>query len=517
MTVESRFSERELISETIVGAEQTITDTPSASIYTDTSRVGRYQLIYRIGAGGMATIYVGRLSGLAGFERLVAVKIIHQHLAKSKKFVNMFLDEARVAASIHHPNIAEIYEVGKDGEIFFMVGEFVHGQDLGKLLRRSDEIGHLLPPGLLSQIGAQICFGLHAAHETRDKDGNLLNLIHRDISPNNILISYSGFVKIIDFGVAWATGRLAHTETGALKGKVGYVAPEQITGQPLDRRSDIFSAGVMQYIMATMTHPFPGNSDAERLQKIVTGNVVPPREINPDVDPELERIILKAMSTSPDARYNTAAEMGQELEAYAESTGEDIKPESLSSVVTQLFESEELEHRTRLSLYRGTMRDSDEDLDVRMDVQTISRETLNDVLVNAAVKKATWRNMWILSALALMVLALAVAVFFLYKEKADKVKDGTPSDMTSETEPKTRKKNDGPTEVHSPGKTENLPPDEQAVRAIKTTEGTQAEKEPSPTEDTDKAPVKGADARKKRPGIFKKKEPALIQNPYQPD
>ncbi len=500
------MASRDLVPETVGGPPRSTFDNLVSSIFTEIVKVGRYQLIYRIGSGGMATVYVGRLSGLAGFERLVAVKAIHQHLADSKKFVDMFLDEARVAASVHHPNVAEIYEVGKDGDLFFMVGEFVHGQDLGKILRRSDEVGKPLSEGMLAQIGAQICFGLHAAHETRDKNGELLNLIHRDVSPNNVLISYSGFVKIIDFGVAWATDRLAHTESGALKGKIGYVAPEQITGQPLDRRSDIFSAGVMQYIMATMTHPFPGSSDAERLQRIVTGDVLRPSEVNPDVHPELERIIMKAMSTSPDDRYRTAAEMGQELEAFAESTREDVKAEYLSAVVSGLFESEELEHQKRLAFYREAAKDFDLDMEERLDPLN-TQETINDVLVNAAVKKATGKNMWIFSALALMVLLLAVAVFLLYKDKVDKEADGRPSDFTSET-PKVLDDKQGSGDVRAAAKNEDNTTGEQA------TPEPSGEQNESPA-NTGEAPSKSLN-KKKRPGPSKQKGPTLIENPYQP-
>lgn len=429
MDVDSKLTDSEAVAETVVGHQRWMSAfrQEGAPILLERANIAKYELIYRLGSGGMATVYVARLSGLAGFERLVAVKAIHQHLADSKKFVDMFLDEARVAAAIHHPNVAEIYDVGKDKDQFFMVGEFVHGHDLGKLLRRAEERQKPLSQGLLAQIGAQICFGLHAAHQTRDKNGKPLNLIHRDVSPNNILISYNGFVKIIDFGVAWASNRLAHTESGALKGKIGYVAPEQITGQPLDRRSDIFSAGVIQYIMATMTHPFPGSSDAERLHRIVTGDIVPPREINPDVHPELERIVLKAMSTSPADRYDSAAQMGQDLEAFAESTGAEIKSETLSSLMFELFESELLDHQSSLNLYRETkQREREEASGFVGDIMDtgsfpLPQDTLTDVLkpVETAVKRATHRNMWIMSVLTVFVLILAIAVVFLYKAQAE--------------------------------------------------------------------------------------------------
>ncbi len=340
-----------------LGVPQLMPATVGRVFLNEQVRVGRYELIYRLGSGGMATVFVGRLSGPAGFERMVAIKVIHQHLADSKKFVNMFLDEARMAALIHHPNVVEIHEVGRDQGLFYMVGEFVHGPDLGKLLRRIEDRNTALSPAFAAHIAAQVCLGLQAAHETRGKDGNLLNLIHRDVSPNNVLISYDGYIKLIDFGVAWAKNKLAHTESGALKGKIGYISPEQILGQEVDHRSDIFSVGVLLYIMATLTHPFPGKSDAERLNKIISGEITPPRKVRPDVHPGLEEIILKAMASSPDERYTTASVMAKELEAFISSLGETVKTEDMASFLAPLFEVEKQTHQSSVAAYRAA-RDS---------------------------------------------------------------------------------------------------------------------------------------------------------------
>ncbi len=522
MDVEPKLTDSEAVAETVVGHQRWMSfpREDRVPILLERTNIGRYELIYRLGSGGMATVYVARLSGLAGFERLVAVKAIHQHLADSKKFVDMFLDEARVAAAIHHPNVAEIYEVGKDKDQYFMVGEFVHGYDLGKLLRRSEERRQPLSHGLLAQIGAQICFGLHAAHQTRDKNGNPLDLIHRDVSPNNILISYNGFVKIIDFGVAWASNRLAHTESGALKGKIGYVAPEQITGQTLDRRSDIFSAGVIQYIMATMTHPFPGNSDAERLHKIVTGELVAPREINPDVHPELERIIMKAMSTSPADRYDSAAQMGQDLEAFAESTGAEIKSETLSTLMFELFESELLDHQSSLNLYRETkQREREEATGFVGDIMDtgsypLPQDTLTDVLrpVEKAVKRATHRNMWIMSVLTVFMLILAIAVVFLYKAQAEnerrteeispeRIVDrsskavGNPVEGNDIVTPKTKREESSPSTQETQPSVPNLEPTSAMDKGL-----------------PQAAQKKTGNLRKRKPN--KKPSQGLINNPY---
>jgi serine/threonine protein kinase len=330
----------------------------SRAFLAEQIRIGRYDLIYRLGSGGMAAVFVGRLAGLAGFERVVSVKVIHHHLADSKKFINMFLDEARMAASIHHPNVVEIHEVGCDRGTYFMVGEFVHGPDLGRLLRSLEDNGKPLAPQYAAYIAEQVCLGLHAAHETCDKDGNPLNLIHRDVSPNNVLISYNGFVKLIDFGVAWARNKLAHTESGALKGKIGYISPEQILGHAVDRRGDIFSVGVLLYVMSTLSHPFPGKSDAERLNKIISGQIQPPSEVRPDVNPGIERIILKALALSPNDRYRSAQEMAEDLRAFVASLQETVKPEDLGKLISSQFEKEKPVHEASLKAYRAARGDS---------------------------------------------------------------------------------------------------------------------------------------------------------------
>ncbi|HUT76709.1 MAG TPA: serine/threonine-protein kinase, partial [Polyangia bacterium] len=175
-------------------------------------RIGRYEVIYPLAHGGMAEVYVGRLPGMAGFEKFVAIKLIHAHLSKEKQFIKMFLDEARLAASIRHPNVAEIYEVGRDGDLYFMVGELVLGQDLHATMRQARKEDVAFPEALSAHIVSQVCLGLHEAHEHKDPDGDPLGLVHRDVTPRNILLSYGGFAKLADFGVAWAQNNLAHSE-----------------------------------------------------------------------------------------------------------------------------------------------------------------------------------------------------------------------------------------------------------------------------------------------------------------
>jgi serine/threonine-protein kinase len=316
------------------------------------SRIGRYEVIYPLAQGGMASVHVGRMSGMAGFEKLVAIKVIHSHLASEMPFVQMFLDEARLAARIHHPNVGEVIEVGEDGGIYYMVCELIAGQSVRNVFRRAEAAGDKIPRPMSADICAKVCQALHEAHELKDAEGKPLGIVHRDVSPRNVLVSYNGFVKLIDFGIAWAEGRMSHTDAGKIKGKLAYMPPEQLEGQPLNRRSDIFSLGVMLYLMVTGKHPFAGVSDAERMHKILAGVFMPPRLVNPAIEAKLDAVITKAMARLPEDRFATAAEMGRELMAFvhasASPSGSWDSSTELAAMMNDLFKEEMIEHRERL-------------------------------------------------------------------------------------------------------------------------------------------------------------------------
>lgn len=333
---------------------------PSASIIIQGSppaplsrtTIDKYEVIYPLEQGGMASVHVGRLSGIAGFEKLVAIKVVHPHLMNERAFLEMFLDEARLAAQIRHPNVVEIYSLGQEEDLYYMMCELVLGQNLRALMQRSLERASPLGFGQIAYIGTEVCRGLHAAHEARSQDGEMLGLVHRDVSPRNVLISYSGHVKIIDFGVAWAKGKLSQTRTGAIKGKIAYMPPEQLQGFPLDRRSDIYSVGVMLYRMATNYHPFPGSTQVERMTRIIEGKFPPPREMRQDVPSELERIILKAMAYSANDRFDTAESMAEDLEAFARSTSEPWGAAALGKISSALFLHEMQRHEVLMRAHR---------------------------------------------------------------------------------------------------------------------------------------------------------------------
>ncbi|MCU0663778.1 MAG: serine/threonine protein kinase [Myxococcota bacterium] len=329
-----------------------VQDDAPATTKSDLTRIGRYDLIYVLGRGGMATVYMGQVSGLAGFEKLVTVKVIHQHLAQEQQFQDMFLDEARLSARIQHPNVAATQEVGKEDGLLYMVGEFVEGQSLktvmSKARRRSTRLSH----PMAAYVAACVCDGLHAAHELTDEEGRPLGLVHRDISPPNVMISYQGFVKLIDFGVAQARGRLSHTEAGAIKGKMGYLAPEQLQCKRLDRRCDIFALGVMLYELTSGHHPFPGETGLERLNRIAHGDYRPPRSVEPSIDPKLERIVVKALANRREDRFDSAAEMGAALRQYIGGTGIPMGTEQLLEVMGCLFPDEIAKHRATVKTFR---------------------------------------------------------------------------------------------------------------------------------------------------------------------
>jgi serine/threonine-protein kinase len=316
--------------------------------------IGQYEVLYPLAAGGMASIHVARRLGLSGFERLVALKVVHPHLIQDdEEFVHMFLDEARLAASIHHPNVGEVLEVGEEQGLYYMVSELVLGHDLRGLVRRLAESGQRLSADLVAHLVSEVGRGLHAAHEVKGADGAVLNLVHRDVTPRNILLSYDGAVKLIDFGVAQARGRHTQSTVSTIKGKAGFVSPEAIRGEVLDRRSDIFSLGVVLYWLLTQTYPFLGRGQVDWIPKVLSGSFRRPREINPGIPPELEAVVLRAMALRADDRYATAAQMSDDLDAFIGARRCRDLGKQLSVLVQERFALELLEHEERLRIARG--------------------------------------------------------------------------------------------------------------------------------------------------------------------
>ncbi|MEP7132353.1 MAG: TonB family protein [Acidobacteriota bacterium] len=278
-------------------------------------KFGQYEIIERIAAGGMAELSKARRSGVEGFQKIVAIKKILPHLADNDEFITMFADEAKLAAQLNHPNIVHIFDLGKiEAGGYFIAMEYVDGRDLRSLLQSAREFGTPLPVPLAVYIASKIAAALDYAHRRRDGEGRELNVVHRDVSPPNILISYEGDIKLCDFGIAKAASKASQTQSGALKGKVQYMSPEQAWGRPIDRRSDIFSLGCVLFEMLTEEKLFRGDTDLSVLEKVRAANVAVPSTLNPEVPRGLDAIVAKALAREPEERYDIASDMLRDLE-----------------------------------------------------------------------------------------------------------------------------------------------------------------------------------------------------------
>jgi len=277
---------------------------------------GSYQLIKRLATGGMAQIFLARQVGLEGFEKLLVVKRILPHLAENEEFVRMFLDEARIAARLNHPNVVQIFNLGQQDDSFFLAMEYIHGEDARRVWKRSEQLGNPLPIPLVCRVVMDACAGLDYAHKKVDPAGNPLNIVHRDISPQNILITFDGGVKVVDFGIAKAADQATVTRSGVLKGKYSYMSPEQAAGKRVDCRSDIFALGVVLYELLTGTRLFKRQSDIQTLNAVTTCEVTPPSRVNPRVPVDLEPIVMKALAREPENRFQEAVHLQLALEDW---------------------------------------------------------------------------------------------------------------------------------------------------------------------------------------------------------
>lgn len=288
-----------------------------AEVLCPGTRLGRYELLTRLAVGGMAELYLARATGIEGFEKLVALKRILPQHASDPSFVSMFLDEARLAASLQHGNIAQVYDIGQTEHALFFTMEFVHGRDVRTLLHTACKRGRKVPMEHAVHIAAGAAAGLHAAHEKTDYAGASLGIVHRDVSPANVLVSFDGCVKLIDFGVAKASRRNTETRAGTLKGKVAYMSPEQCLGEEIDRRSDVFSLGIVIYELTTRKRLFAGENDFTIMRRIVEEDAPPPSSKVRGYPEELEAIVMRALARDREQRYETAQQVQLDLERFA--------------------------------------------------------------------------------------------------------------------------------------------------------------------------------------------------------
>jgi hypothetical protein len=304
---------------------------------TQTTKLGRYEIVERLAEGGMADVLLARTVGIEGFERHVVIKRIRAAQARDVRYVTMFLDEARLAASLHHANVVQVNDIGQeDGEYFFAM-EYVHGEDARNILRRASERGARVPLEHVLAIVTSAAAGLHHAHEQIRADGTSLGIVHRDVSPANILIGFDGGVKVADFGIAKAAHQTVETQSGMLKGKVAYMSPEQCNNEPVDRRSDVFSLGIVLHELVTVRPLFQRENDFLTMSAIVHEEVPRPSMVDPDVPPELEAIILKALARSPADRYATVDDMRRALEQFSVNAGVRTSTTALADYMRTMF------------------------------------------------------------------------------------------------------------------------------------------------------------------------------------
>jgi serine/threonine-protein kinase len=335
-------------------------------------RLGRYVLGPALGAGGAACVYLARLDGPHGFERLLALKLVHEHLLSDGEFSAMFLDEAKLCVRLSHPNIVHTYELGREGDVPFIAMEYLHGKPLSSVYQRAFQRGEPLPYDLIAWMGARAADALHYAHDLKDERGRSMRLVHRDISPDNLFVTYDGQLKVIDFGIARAEGRLIKTEFGQVKGKFRYMSPEYALGRSFDHTLDLFALGASLYEASLGAAAFQGADELETVERLVLGERVEPSRIRGDFPAPLAAVLDRAMNTSRTVRYDNGSQMSNELDAYAKLTSSAAR-ERLSSCMKRLF-AEEIEHDTAATLELRALRLSANEETTRLQHELSARE-----------------------------------------------------------------------------------------------------------------------------------------------
>ena len=401
------------------------------------TQVGRYRLCFELASGGMATVYLARMDGPHGFEKLVALKRIHPHLVSERRYVEMFLDEARIASGITHPNVCTVFDFGESGDEYFLTMEYLVGEPLARLSRRvtasAEQRESPLLPLKMARIIEDACEGLHAAHESKDANGQPLNVVHRDVSPKNLFMTYSGVVQVVDFGIASARQRTHRTATGHLKGTMPYTAPEQISGGTVDRRVDIWGLGVVLWELLTFDRLFRRETEVETMYAVLVGDIPAPSERRPDIPPELDGIVMKALQRDPNERWQTAREMGQALHAFASKQAEHVGAAELSNWMDELFPQGEARRREIMdrALTQG--------FQVPRLTEDVDDELTGAATVAAAVRpglasKSRPRSRWVRPAIAFGALFVLLASAWGVQQLATRTLSSS-ADLSSEPAP----------------------------------------------------------------------------------
>ncbi|MGA9520864.1 MAG: serine/threonine-protein kinase, partial [Myxococcaceae bacterium] len=312
-------------------------------------QLGKYRLYHHLASGGMGEVFLARHEGPAGFSKNVVVKRILSGIASDETFVTMFLNEARLAAMIEHPNVVQIFDLGLECDTYFIAMEYIHGRSLRQLRRRLRELQRPFPELLAARVCSQALQGLHYAHTLTDDEGNPLHIVHRDVSPDNVLIAFNGATKVVDFGIAKAAVNVSTTRAGSVKGKFAYMAPEQITGKGMDGRADVYATGVLLYELLSGQRPFNATSEPGLIRAILMEPATPVREANPNIPDALNDVIMRAIARKPDDRFASAEEMSFALEAYIQSTGKTITNAHVAALMRDLF-PDDAAHKTPASV-----------------------------------------------------------------------------------------------------------------------------------------------------------------------
>ena len=326
-------------------------NTPATAQKRQPIPFGKYLLLDRVNIGGMAEVWRAKSFGADGFEQIVAIKRILPNIAEDEEFITMFVDEAKITVQLKNANIAQILDLGKLVGNYYIAMEYVSGKDMRAVFDRCRKRGEPAPIPLICYAIAECCKGLDYAHHAKDKQGRDMGVVHRDVSPQNALISYDGEVKVIDFGIAKAAGKATKTQAGILKGKFGYMSPEQIRGLPLDGRSDLFAMGVCLYEMLTGERLFVGDSDFSVLEKVRKVEVLPPSHFNRKIPPELEQIVMKALAKDVDDRYQRCSDLGEALIAFMYATGNTFARKDLAAFMKATFAEDYEKEKLRLQDY----------------------------------------------------------------------------------------------------------------------------------------------------------------------
>src|SRR5262252_1474464 len=308
----------------------------------------RYRIIERIAAGGMAEVYRAESAGLEGFKKIVAIKRVLPHLSEKKQFIGMFLDEARTSAHLNHSNCVQVFDIGVGDNTYFIVMEFVDGADLKTVIEHRRQKGQRVPLEAACFACQKICEGLFYAHEVTDSKGKKLGIVHRDMSPPNVLITRHGEIKIADFGLAKANSQLERSEPGIIKGKFSYLSPEAAMGEAVDHRTDIFAIGIMLWEMLAGRRLFLGETDLDTVRQVQAARIPSLSQLNSDVTPELERIVQKALAREVGQRYQSARDLGRDLNTHLYRVGRAVSSFDIASLVREAMVARESDRRHKL-------------------------------------------------------------------------------------------------------------------------------------------------------------------------